>query len=262
MGAQMADTVLVELHGAIGVVTINRPSRHNAVDPETSFAVDEALNSFEEDTAVAAVVLTGAGDKAFCTGMDLKHAAQHGVHGVMVPDRGFCGLTSRTLYRKPLIAAVNGFAMAGGFELALACDVIVASRNASFALPEVKRGLFAGAGGILRLTRRIPGNLALEIIMTGEPTQAEDAHRMGIVNRLTDVGGALEAALSLAGKIAENAPISIQISRKLSYAGLDLPYDEAVLYGQALGREMLASEDRLEGVRAFAEGRKPQWKGR
>jgi enoyl-CoA hydratase/carnithine racemase len=262
MGAAIMGTVLTERVGQVGVITINRPERHNAIDPETSFKVDEALNEMEADADIAAVVLTGAGDKAFCTGMDLKHAAQNGVHGVMVLERGFCGLTSRVLYRKPLIAAVNGFAMAGGFELALACDLIIASENASFALPEVKRGLFAGAGGILRLTRRSPGNLALEVIMTGDATPADRALSMGIINRMTPVGEARDAAVALAQRICENAPISVRISRELSYAGLDLSYDEAVRFGGELGKEMLASEDRLEGVRAFAEGRKPVWKGR
>ncbi|MET0362613.1 MAG: crotonase/enoyl-CoA hydratase family protein [Sphingobium sp.] len=258
----MTGTVTTRRVGQVAIIAINRPERHNAVDPATSIAVDAALNDYEQDSAVAAVVLTGAGDKAFCTGMDLKFAAEHGVQHVMIPDRGFCGLTSRPTYRKPLIAAVNGFAMAGGFELALACDLIVASENASFALPEVKRGLFAGAGGIIRLTRRVPGNVALEIIMTGERVDAHRALSAGIVNHVVPVGQACDKAVEIAEKIAENAPVSVRISRQLSYAALDLAYADAVVLSKELGAEMLDSEDRLEGVRAFAEGRKPVWKGR
>lgn len=258
----MAPSVSTERIGQVAVITIRRPERHNAVDPQTSIAVDAALNAFEADDSVAAVVLTGEGEKAFCTGMDLKVAAEIGVDKVMIPERGFCGLTSRGLYRKPLIAAVNGFAMAGGFELALACDFIVASETASFALPEVKRGLFAGAGGIIRLTRRVPGNVALEMIMTGERMDAQRALAVGIVNHVVPVGQTCAKAVELAEKIAENAPISVRISKQLSYAALDLSYEDAVALSAKLGREMLDSEDRHEGVRAFAEGRKPVWKGR
>ncbi|MCK9543090.1 MAG: crotonase/enoyl-CoA hydratase family protein [Novosphingobium sp.] len=257
----MTATVRTETRDKVRVIFIVRPEVRNCVDPETSQAVDAALNEALSDDSVRAIVLAGQ-EQAFCTGMDLKHAARHGVHGVMIEERGFCGLTSRPPIEKPLIAAVNGFAFAGGFELALACDFIVAGENARFALPEVKRGLFAGAGGIIRLTRRVPGPTALEIIMTGEPVDARRALAFGIVNHVVPVEQTVDTAIALAQRITENAPISVRISKKLSLAALDLAYEEAVELSGELGREMLDSADRIEGVRAFAEGRKPNWTGK
>lgn len=256
----MTSTVLIETRGKVRIISIARPAVRNCVDPVTSIGVDAALNDALVDQEVRAIVLAG-GENAFCTGMDLKYAAQHGVHGVMVEDRGFCGLTSRRNIPKPLIAAVNGFAFAGGFELALSCDFIVAGENAKFALPEVKRGLFAGAGGIVRLTRRIAGPAALEIIMTGDPVSAERALALGIVNHVVPVADTVDTAVALADRITENAPISVRISKQLSLAAVDLSYDEAVELSGALGKEMLDSADRIEGVKAFAEGRRPNWTG-
>lgn len=257
----MHETVLVDQRDGVAVITIDRNEVRNAIDPETSQAVDAALTAAEADSAISAVVIAG-GDKAFCTGMDLKYAALHGVEKVMIPGRGFCGLTGRQSFLKPLIAAVNGYAVAGGFELALACDFIIAGENAQFGLPEVKRGLFAGAGGIVRLSRRIPGPAALEIIMTGEPVDAQRALSLGIVNRVVPVARTVQEAVDIALSISRNAPTSVRISKQLSCATLDLSYVEAVALAAQLGREMMASPDRLEGVRAFAEGRLPKWADR
>jgi enoyl-CoA hydratase len=244
--------------GDVLVVTIDRPEARNAVNLAVAEGIAEAMDRLDGDDSLRAGILTGAGG-TFCAGMDLK--AFVAGERPYVGDRGFAGITQRPP-RKPLIAAVEGWALAGGFEVALACDLIVAARDARFGIPEVKRGLVAAAGALLRLPRRIPYHLAMELALTGEPIGAERAHAIGIVARLTDSGGAVAGAQELAALIARNGPLAIDASKRIVAAAAD--------WGEAEGWErqgeivgpVFASEDAREGATAFAEKRDPVWRGR
>ncbi|VXB93089.1 Carnitinyl-CoA dehydratase [Nocardioides sp. AX2bis] len=251
--------VLVEeREGGVLVVTLNRPQARNAVDAATAQALAAAVDRLEAGDHLRAGVLTGAGG-TFCAGMDLK-AFLRG-ETPMLPGRGFGGLTARPA-RKPMIAAVEGWAVAGGFELVLACDLVVAARTARFGVPEVKRGLVAAAGAAVLLPQRIPRAVALEMLFTGDPIDAERAEALGLVNRVTEEGGALLGALELAGRIAVNGPLAVRVTQQVAREAADWTFDEAWERQDELTRPVFLSDDAQEGSAAFAEKRAPRWTGR
>lgn len=260
--------VLVERRGNVLVVTINRPEARNAVNGAVSTGVGDALDEAQRDSEIRAVVLTGAGDKSFCAGADLK-AISRG-ENLMHPDHdewSFGGYANHFI-DKPTIAAVNGTALGGGTELALASDLVVAVETASFGLPEVKRGLIAGAGGAFRIVEQLPRKVGLALLLTGEPMTAAEALRWGLINEVVPDGPgnpALEAALALAERIAVNAPLAVQASKRVAYGA-----DGGVVDSETSSWNrtttafsvVLASEDAKEGPLAFAEKRRPVWKAR
>jgi len=239
------------------VIRLNRPDERNAVNGALAQAVSAAIDELDRDPALRAGVITGNG-RGFCSGMDLK-AFLAGDHPAT--DRGFAGVT-RKPPNKPLIAAVEGFAVAGGLEIALSCDLIVAARGAKFGVPEPKRGLVAAAGGLVRLPKRIPYHIAMYLALTGETITAERAYEVGLINELTEPGQALERALVLARLIAANAPLAVQWSKAIVRDSLD--FDEAGGWElqDRLGLPALQTEDAKEGASAFAQKRAPVWKGR
>jgi len=246
------------VHGAVLVITIARPGQRNAVNRAVADGIAAAVDRLDGDDDLRAGVLTGAGGY-FCAGMDLKaFATGERPH---VPGRGFAGLVERPP-RKPLVAAVEGFALAGGMELALACDLVVAARGASFGLPEVTRGLVPAAGGLLRLPARIPRGAALELVLTGEPVSSERAHQLGLVTRLTQPGAARDEALALAAAIAANAPLATVAAKAILDQAPGWPADEAWARQRAIADPVLGSDDAKEGARAFAQKRPARWHGR
>jgi enoyl-CoA hydratase len=253
----MTASVHIEQQGATLVVSIDRPKQRNAVNRDVSLAIADALQRLDQQPELQVGVLTGRGS-TFCAGMDL-HAFLEGERPEL-ENRGFGGLTEAPP-RKPLIAAVEGYALAGGCELALACDLIVAAEDAWFGLPEVTRGLVAGSGGLIRLPRRIPPAIALEYALTGERMSAPTAHSWGLVNRLTSSGGALPGALALARLIAANAPLSVQMTKRIMRESAGWNEGEIWARQRPLVESVLASEDAREGARAFAEKRDPRWRG-
>jgi enoyl-CoA hydratase len=250
--------VRAEPDGEVLVVTIDRPEARNAVNLAVAEGIAAALDRLDEDEALRAGILTGAGG-TFCAGMDLK--AFVAGERPYVGDRGFAGITQRAA-RKPLIAAVEGWALAGGFEVALSCDLIVAARDARFGIPEVKRGLVAAGGALLRLPRRIPYHLAMELALTGEPIGAERAAELGIVSRLTQSGEALAGAHELAALIARNGPLAIDATKRIVEASADWTAGEAWERQGEIAGPVFGSEDAREGATAFAEKRDPVWRGR
>jgi enoyl-CoA hydratase len=250
--------VLVERRDSTLLITIDRPGVKNALDLAVAEGIAAALDELDADPALKIGVLTGAGGN-FSSGMDLKAFAAG--QKPVIEGRGLAGF-AETPPAKPLIAAVEGYALAGGFEVALACDLIVASREAVFGLPEVRRGLLAAGGGLVRLPRLLPPRVAAEIILIGEFVTAERMAEHGVVSRLTDPGSAQDGALELAAKIAANAPLAVAGARRMLQLAPDL--DEAALWEEQrkLNAEVGSSEDALEGARAFAEKRPPEWKGR
>jgi enoyl-CoA hydratase len=246
--------VLVERRGAVTVVTINRPHAANSLDGPTMSGLGRAFAEAESDDAVSVVVLTAAGDRIFCAGMDLKAFLAGGME---VDGPGLDVLTAR-VYPKPVVAAINGTAVGGGLELALACDLLVASEKAKFGLPEVSRGLIAAGGGT-RLPRRIPLAHALELGLTGEPVGAERVREMGLVNRVVPAAEVLPTALALAERIAANGPLALRVTKELMYAEIGDPDREALA---AAVKPVFDSADAREGARAFAEKRAPRWTGR
>nr|WP_170306078.1 enoyl-CoA hydratase-related protein [Mycolicibacter kumamotonensis] len=247
------------------LITINRPEARNAINGAVSAGIGDALAQAQDDDDVRAVVLTGAGDKSFSAGADLKAIAnRENIYHPEHPEWGFAGYVQHVI-DKPTIAAVNGTALGGGTEIALASDLVVAEQRAQFGLPEVKRGLLAGAGGVFRIIDQLPRKIALELLYTGEPISAADAGRWGLVNRVVDDGGALQAALALAEQITGNAPLSVRATKRIAYG-----VEDGAIPGEAgdwarTGREfsaLLKSEDAKEGPRAFAEKRAPVWKAR
>jgi enoyl-CoA hydratase/carnithine racemase len=248
------DSVLAERDGAVLVITLNRPRVANCVDAATSYEIDRLIGEAEADDGIGAIILTAAGDRVFCSGMDLKEASGSGVGQGLVPGRGFCGVTERA-FTKPVICAVNGAAVAGGMEIALACDMIVAADHAVFGVPEVKRGLFPWAGGVQRLARHLPRQIALEIILTGGNFAAQRMYDLGIVNRVVPRESLRTEALALANAMLANSWPAIRYARRLFDAAQDMPLAGSLALGHALGREMLALDDAREGVRAYAEKR-------
>lgn len=249
--------VQVEERGQVLVIAINRPRQRNAVNQAVSLAIAAALDLLDARADLRAGVLTGR-EGTFCSGMDLK-AFVDGERPEL-PGRGFGGLTERSP-AKPLIAAIEGYALAGGCELALACDMIVAADNSWFGLPEVARGLVAGSGGLLRLPRRIPPAIALEYALTGERFSAAHAHQWGMVNRLTPPGSALDEALRLAEQIAANAPLSVVMTKRIVTQSSDWPMEGIWERQRPLAESVIGSQDAQEGAKAFAEKRAPVWRG-
>ena len=250
--------VLTERRERILVITINRPDQRNAVNAAVAQGIAGALDELDADDGLSLGVLTGAG-KGFSAGMDLKAFAAGEVPHV--EERGFAGITQRSS-TKPLIAAIEGFAVAGGLEVALACDLIVAARGARLGIPEVKRSLVAAGGGLLRLPRVLPRNVAVELALTGEPIEAERAHELGLVNRLAEPGQALDVALALASEIAANGPLALQATKRILLESADWPESEFFARQGEISGPVFASEDAREGAQAFAEKREPQWKGK
>ncbi|MCO5996188.1 crotonase/enoyl-CoA hydratase family protein [Actinoallomurus rhizosphaericola] len=253
----MSDAVLTEVDGGVAVITINRPEARNAINGAVAQGIASAIDEFDARKDVSAYVLTGAGG-TFCAGMDLK--------GFLTGDdpskggRGFGGITERPP-AKPIIAAIEGYALAGGFELALSCDMIVASSESKFGLPEVKRGLVAGAGGLLRLPQRIPYHAALEIALTGDHYPAARLAELGLVNRVTEPGEALRAAKELAAKVAANAPLALAATKRVIVESRDWPSDEQFARQGEIIMPVFGSKDAMEGAAAFAEKRTPNWSG-
>lgn len=248
--------VVLERRDRVLLVTINRPDARNAVDREVSYGLAEAMDQLDSDPTLSIAVLTGAGDN-FCAGMDLKAFARG--EDIAVLGRGL-GFTERPP-SKPVIAAVEGFALAGGTELALAADLIVASTTANFGIPEVKRGLVAGGGGLLRLPDRIPYQLAMELALTGDNLPAARAAEVGLVNRLTEPGQACEVALDLAATITRNGPLAIKVSKQVITESRDWPAADAFDRQRELIAPVFTSNDAKEGAIAFAEKRSPVWTG-
>ncbi|GAA2365962.1 crotonase/enoyl-CoA hydratase family protein [Nonomuraea africana] len=252
-----AEEVLIEESDGVAVITINRPSARNAVNGAVARGIAAALDSLDSRTDVSAYVLTGAGG-TFSAGMDLK-AFLAGDFPV-IEGRGFGGIAEAPP-KKPLIAAVEGYALAGGFELALSCDLIVASAESKFGLPEPKRGLVAGAGGIMRLPRRIPYHVAMEIALTGDHYPASRLYELGLVNRITEPGEALAGALELARRIAANAPLALAATKKVIIESADWSIEEMFRKQGPIINPVFGSKDAMEGAAAFAEKRAPQWRG-
>jgi len=250
--------VLTEARGAVLVITINRPEARNSMNKAAAEAMGAALDRLDADSDLSVGVITGTG-KGFSAGMDLKGfaAGEFPIAG----DRGFGGIAQRSA-RKPLIAAVEGFALAGGLEVALACDLIVAARGARLGIPEVKRSLVAAAGALLRLPQTLPRTIAMELALTGEPMPAERAYELGLVNRLTEPGEALTAALELAQTIAANGPLALAATKRIMVEAADWQQSEFFDRQQEIVAPVMSSEDAREGAVAFAEKRPPEWKGR
>jgi len=248
---------LRERRNRVEIITINRPEARNAINYDTSKALADAFDEAESDPEVWAVVLTGAGDKAFSAGMDLKAFAGGGGN-VMGVNGGFAGITRRD-FPKPLIAAVNGHALAGGLEIMLACDLVVAAEHATFGIPEVQRGLAAGAGGLIRLPRRIGLARALELAMTGDPIDAPTALGLGLINRIVPGAEVVDAAVALAERICKNAPLAVRGSKKVVKVSADVSEEEAWELQGKIVMDVFSSPDAMEGPRAFAEKREPKW---
>ncbi len=253
----MTDAVLTEAADGIGVITINRPKARNAVNGEVARGIAAAIDDFDARGDVRVLVLTGAGG-SFCAGMDLKGFLAG--DAPVAPGRGFAGITERPPV-KPVIAAVEGYALAGGFEIVLACDLVVASEEARFGLPEVRRGLVAGAGGLLRLARRIPYHLAMEIVLTGEYFPAARLADAGLVNRLAAPGQALAGARELAALVAQGAPLALAASKRVVVESADWDSHEAFARQGDIISPIFGSADAMEGAVAFAEKRAPVWRG-
>lgn len=253
----MSEEVLVEKSDGVMVVTINRPEAKNAMNKSAAEAISAAMDELEEDGDLAVGIVTGAGG-TFCSGMDLKGFLKG--ESPFVADRGFGGLSQWTP-KKPLVAAVDGYALAGGMELALSCDLIVANDKAQFGIPEAKRGLAAAAGGLIRLPRQMPWRIAMELALTGDFISAQRAYELGFINRVSE-GPALDAAKELAAKIAANGPLALAASKGVIRDSHTWTDDEMWTRQQEYVGPVFVSEDAREGAAAFAQKRKPEWKGK
>jgi crotonobetainyl-CoA hydratase len=265
MTVEAEPAALVERRENVEVITINRPEARNAVNGAVSIAVGDALEHANNDPDVWAVVITGAGDKSFCAGADLKAISRR--ENLYHPDHGEWGFAGYVQHfvDKPTIAAVNGTALGGGTEIAFASDLVVAAQSATFGLPEVKRGLVAAAGGVFRIVDHLPRKVAFELLFTGDPITAADAARWGLVNEVVPDGTVLDAALALAGRITVNAPLAVQASKRVA-CGVDdgVISDEEPRWTRMFNevKTLMRSEDAKEGPLAFAEKRPPVWKAR
>ncbi len=257
----MADEVLRERRGNVEILTINRPEARNAINGAVSRAMAAAMDELAEDAGCFVVVITGTGDKAFSAGMDLKAFSSGEGGDIMSGSGGFGGLTHRD-FPKPIIAAVNGHALAGGFEIMLSCDLVVAVDHATFGIPEAKRGLIAGAGGLIRMPKRLPIAIALELAMTGDPITAERAYALGLVNKVVPAASLMDEAVALAERIAANAPLAVRYSKSVMKRAAEVPETEGwAINGEAAG-VVFGSADAMEGAVAFAEKRPPNWQGK
>ena len=255
-----ADEILVEQREAVTVITINRPEASNSLSPSVLFGLGDALDAAAADDGVAAVVLTGAGDRVFCAGLDLRAFSSGEMEMPEDKGQGFSRLF-RERYAKPLIAAANGHVVAGGFELLLRCDLVVAAEHAEFGLPEVKRGLVAGAG-VTILPHRVPMPIVLELGLVGSRITAQRAAELGLVNRVVPKGQALAGALDLAAQIAENGPLAVRLSKQLAYASEDAGAGDIWSEIDTVTKTVMSSADAQEGALAFVETRTPNWTGK
>jgi enoyl-CoA hydratase/carnithine racemase len=257
--------VIYEKRGHVAYVTLNRPERMNALDSHSHDELIEIFDDFAADRDAWVAIIAGAGERAFCAGNDLKATAEASARGVKRVDARsrFAAITRGYDCPKPLIAAVNGVAAGGGFEIALACDIVIAAESARFGLPEPRVGLIAGAGGIHRLTRQVPLKVAMGMLLTGRLVSAQDGLRFGFVNEVVPAGELMDAAERWAADILECSPLLVQLTKEAVQDGFGVPVDEAIErdWEQRIPR-MLASEDYREGPRAFTEKRKPVWSGR
>lgn len=255
----MSELVTLERIGKLVLITLNRPEARNAINLETAQALAQALDEFDADPSIAVGVLTGA-NNTFCAGMDLKAFAKTGQRPY-VGDRGFAGICERPP-AKPLIAAVEGYCLAGGFEIALSCDLIVAADSANFGLPEVKRGIVPGSGGMVRLPSRIPYHMAMEMVLTGGMYPAARMAELGLVSRLAEAGKATEQALALAEQIAANGPLAVQTAKSIISQSRDWRQSDLFDLQRPRIAGIFTSADAKEGATAFAEKREPVWQGK
>ncbi len=253
-----SEAVLTERRNNVLLITIDRPEVRNAVNAAVAEGIAGALEELDGDDELSVGILTGAGG-FFCAGMDLGAFVKG--ESPWFGDRGFAGIAQRSA-RKPLIAAIEGFAVAGGMEIALACDLIVASRGAKLGIPEAKRSLVAAGGALLRLPRRMPYHVVMELALTGDPLPAERFHEFGVVNRIAEPGGAVDAALELADSVAKNAPLALIASKRILQEQFDWSSTEMWERQSAISGPVFASEDAKEGAAAFKEKRDPRWQGR
>ena len=252
----------VQARGRIWIITIRRPEVRNAIHRPASLELEEVFNRFADDPQAWVAILTGEGDQAFCAGNDLKYQAEG--NDTTMPPTGFGGITARFALEKPVIAAVNGLAMGGGFEIALACDLMIAAEHAVFALPEPRVGLAAVAGGLLRLPRQIPLKQAMGMILTGRRVSASEGLAMGFVNEVVPTGRTLEAALRWADMVLEGSPVALRAAKQIVERGLEAQSVEAIYHHQKslpAVTALYSSADRVEGPKAFAQKRKPVWTG-
>ncbi len=254
----MSDEVLTSAENGVLVVTLNRPEAKNAANRALAEGVAAAMDELDSNDELRVAILTGAGG-TFCSGMDLK-AFVSGETPV-VKGRGFAGLTEQGP-RKPLIAAVEGYALAGGLELAISCDMIIAADDSKFGIPEAKRGLAAGAGGLMKLPRQIPSRVAMELALTGDFISAQRAYELGLINHVVSAGTALDAAKELAAKIAANGPLAVAASKQVIVEQSDWSQVDMWAKQQDIINPVFTSEDAIEGATAFAEKRAPNWKGK
>jgi len=252
------DPVIIEIVDGVQIVTINRPHAKNSINTKTAEAIGAAMDELDRRADLVAGIITGA-EGMFCAGMDLK--AFLAGEKPSIPIRGFAGIVESPS-EKPLIAAVEGYALAGGFENALACDIIVASRDSKFGLPEVKRGLVAAGGGLMRLPQRVPYHLAMEWALTGDFITAEDAYRASLVTHLTEAGAALDEALKIARRIAANGPLAVRATKQIITQSSDWPIAQSFDRQREISEPVRSSEDAREGARAFTEKRLPLWQGK
>ena len=256
--------ITYEKSDRIARITINRPKSLNALHPPASAELRQAFEDFRDDPEVWVAILTGSGDRSFCAGNDLKFQAEHGAKGLSYPGADtmpFGGITDNYTCWKPIIAAVNGYAIGGGLELVLACDLAIASDNTQFGAPEGKVGLVAAAGGVHRLPRQVPLKIAMGMLLAGRMLDAEEAHRYGLVNEGVPGDELAAAAERIASEIVSLAPLSARAHTQMALTGLGLPLDDAMASDYSENEKAMASDDFIEGPRAFAEKRKPIWTG-